>query len=443
MGKPATDADDGATTEAAARKVIQHMLDQLEPEPDVDRNSFDCKRRLVTVCQTPSSDDSSRGYSSDRTLHEPRDDDEFRRAYCRYGQASHMGVLDPGYKIFTSKRGYGSLIYTVRNRTLVLSGDPLCPPCHFRPLLKELRRFRRANGWSLACIGVTKAFADYSQKQGWLALQFGRERVVNPTTNKVLHSKGTGKRMTSQIRQLLDPKRGGITIHIYAPTVERIEPALELELQAIYDDWRKERNCKKRDSLQTYVTVFDLFSRCDMTFFIYARDRQGHVKGFAALRSLGASKGFHLDPCVASSTAPRGITDLLVVTATKYLSSANVTHLSLGYEPFLKLRDLPEKDCAKSRLARTAYRQVVDSAQLCGKKQYNDKFHPDEELSTPLYIVLPGGLPLLSQAVAVMHVANIKIRRLVTQSAKQACHQINPSLIDPSLSHRRHQAAKV
>ncbi|KJZ69669.1 hypothetical protein HIM_10942 [Hirsutella minnesotensis 3608] len=404
------------TVDNTAREVVQRMLWCTKVKPGVNDFSFDCYHSLATSSQTSLSDGSSRrAYSSDGTFGhrcKESEDDDFFRAYLQYSQASHMGVLDPGYKIFTSQRGYGSLLYTIRNRTLVVSGNPLCPPHHFRPLLEELRQFRTANCWRIAFMGVSRTFAEHSQKQGWLVLPFGRERVINPTTNEVLQNKCASKRMASQNRQLLDSKRGGITLGIYAPGINGIELERESELQTIYDDWREERNCKKRGNLQTFVTVFDLFSRRDITFFIYTRDREERINGFAALRTLGASSGFHLDPCIASSSAPRGITDLLVITAMKLLRGPGVSYLSLGYEPFLDLSKVPDKDCATARLAREVYRRVVDSAQLRGKKPYNDKFRPDEELSSGLYIVFPGGTSLLQQAVAVMHVANIKIRRL-------------------------------
>lgn len=405
-----------AAIDDAVRRIVQGMLCHVEAKPGASDTLSSNGARIGDAAHSSlpaDSSDSSRTYSSDGTLFDSDSDDDFCRAYWRYSCASHMGVLDPGYRVFTSQRGLGSLLYTVRNRTLVVSGDPLCSPHHFGPLLEELRRFRRAEGLRIAFMGVSGAFVAYAREQGWLSLQFGRERVVNPTTSKVLHDKGAGRRMASQNRQLLDPERGGITLGVYAPGVQAAEPQREAELQAIYDAWREARNRSKGSGLQTFVTVYDLFSRRNMALFVYTCDGQGRANGFAALRGLGASGGFHLDPCIAAAGAPRGITDLLVVTAMRLLAAAGVPYLSLGYEPLLDLDGVPEQEGVVARLARATYRRVVDSAQLGGKKSYNDKFRPDEELSSSLYVVLPGGASVLQQAVAVMHVANIKMRRLL------------------------------
>ncbi|OAQ57646.1 hypothetical protein VFPFJ_11736 [Purpureocillium lilacinum] len=326
-----------------------------------------------------------------------------------------MGILDPEYQVFTSQHGWGTLVYKVRNGTLVVSGDLLAPPEHFQHLLGELAEFRKAKRLKLAFMGVSDTFAAYAQEQGWTTLRVGRERVLNPTTNKILLNQGAGKRMIGQNRRLLDPNRGRIDLGVYAPAINGIDSSMEAQIQVIYDQWRQGRNCRKAKGLQTFVTVYDLFSRRNITFFIYTKSQQGTINGFAGLRSVGAHSGFHLDPCVASSTAPRGITDLLIVTAMKMLRDAGVSYLSLGHEPFLDLGDMPNQNGMKARVARDMFHRVVDSAQLSGKRTFNDKFHPDESQSSDLYVVLPGGPSLVRQAAAVMHVANIKIRRLLVQ----------------------------
>ncbi|KAJ6438145.1 hypothetical protein O9K51_08734 [Purpureocillium lavendulum] len=401
--------------DARAHDVVHRMLPSIAAKLSLfdDESPLDCNRTAISR-DSMSDGSSDRTNSSDDTLVDSYETDEFHVAYQQYSQTAHMGILDPDYKVFSSRHGWGAVLYTIKNGTLVVSGDPLAQPDNFGPLLAELAEFRRTRRLKLAFMGVSETFAAYSQKKGWTTLRVGRERVLNPMTNKILSNQGAGKRMLGQNRRLLDPSRGGITLGIYAPAIGGIDSSIEARLQVIYDRWREERNCRKGKDLQTFVTVYDLFCRRSITFFIYATDQQGSIAGFAALRSLGAQSGFHLDPCIASSTAPRGITDLLIVTAMKLLRDAGISYLSLGHEPFLDLGgDMPNQGGMKARVARDMFHRVVDSAQLNGKRTFNDKFHPDESLSSDLYVVLPGGSSLVRQAAAVMHVANIKIRRLL------------------------------
>lgn len=90
----------------------------------------------------------------------------FSRAYRRFGRAAHMGVLDRSYRVFASRHGRGAVVYNVKHGTLVVTGDPLCAPEHWGPLLAELRRFRRARGLRLAFMNVGDAFANYARRQG-------------------------------------------------------------------------------------------------------------------------------------------------------------------------------------------------------------------------------------------------------------------------------------
>ncbi|UNI18455.1 hypothetical protein JDV02_004723 [Purpureocillium takamizusanense] len=403
-----------AGLDGSAYDIVQRMLPCLDTHLMHSSRFSSSDDSIVTASQELSWDGSSgRADSSDGTLFDVSENDEFDRAYQQYSQTAHMGVLDPEYQTFTSRNGYGAVVYTVRDGTLVVSGDPLAAPEHFGPLLDELARFRKKKHLKIAFMGVSETFAMYAQKRRWIPLKVGRERVLNPITNKILSNQGAGKRMLGQNRRLLDPERGAISIGVYAPGIHGVDQAMEVELQIIYDQWRAERNCKKEKDLQTFVTVYDLFCRRNVTFFLYTSDRDGRVNGFAALRNVGARSGFHLDPCIASPTAPRGITDLLIVTAMRLLREAGVSYMCLGHEPLLDLGDMPNQDGIKARVARDMFHRVVDSAQLGGKRTYNDKFHPDESQSSELYVVLPGGPSLLRQAAAVMHVANIRIRRLL------------------------------
>jgi hypothetical protein len=53
-----------------------------------------------------------------------------------------------------------------------------------------------------------------------------------------------------------------------------------------------------------------------------------------------------------------------------------------------------------------------------GKVSYHDKFHPDESLESNLYTVIPKGPLQVQQSAAIMHVANIKFRRLILSNRR-------------------------
>ncbi|KAL7755926.1 hypothetical protein ACKLNR_014453 [Fusarium oxysporum f. sp. zingiberi] len=345
----------------------------------------------------------------------------FDRAYELYARTSHMGILDPTYKVFTSQNGYGFLIYKIRARTVIVLGDPLCSEECRKPLLNELRHFRWARGLALIFVGISEDFVKYAQQQGWMTIHFGHERVLNPLTNKVLRNEA-GKRMVTQNKQLLDPKRGGISVHLYSPSITKAESDLEDQLQKLYDDWRHQRNRKYRGSLQAFVTVYDLFSHPESTITLYTSDCKNQLKGFAILRKLGKQTGYHIDPCIASQDAPRGITDLLIVAAMQLLKSSGISYLSLGFDPLDNIQGINGQSKLQSWLWKRGYNHMVKSAPVTGKAAYFKKFYPDESLASKLFICLPSkGIPL-RESIALLQFANLNIRQLFTESSPTDQH---------------------
>lgn len=126
--------------------------------------------------------------------------------------------------------------------------------------------------------------------------------------------------MISQNRQLLNPSKGAITLGIYNPSVLK-DPELQAKLVAVYDAWREARNNSGQP--QAFITVFDPFAITGLMTYVYTMDRLGNPNGFAALRRIGASNGFHLDPYIAVCTSTNLLklyTDLSIasISTTRY-----------------------------------------------------------------------------------------------------------------------------
>lgn len=376
---------------------------------------------------TGSSIDMDSGYASSPRLSSSRSSScdsrsesssSFDSSYDQFSRTAHMGILDPSYKLFLSREGHGSLVYKVKSGAAVIAGDPLCAPEQVQPLLDEFQKFRGDRRLRIVYIGASKAFAESAQKKGCVTMHFGRERVLNPLTNPLLKNKA-GKRTISQCRQLLDPTRGGISVGVYAPSVNGYDPALEEELQAVYDGWRNDRDTSRPANAQAFITQYDLFSRPDITMFLYTTDREGRANGIAGLRFLGANNGFQLDPCVAAQDAPRGITDLLVISAMQLLRNSGVSYLSLGFEPYGELKEVSGREGLLAKLTRDGYKRVMGSIKASGKQTHNDKLRPDEEQESGLYIILPRGLLHLREISALIKAANVDVTSLFSRKERE------------------------
>jgi hypothetical protein len=336
----------------------------------------------------------------------------------RFGRVSHMGILDPSYTFFINQERSAALYYKVKNNVAVVGGDPLCDYELFPHLLKEFAAFRKACKYGIAFLGTSDDFAKYAKEQKWVTMKFGIERVLNPLTNPILLEKGgrTGKRMMSSNKQLLDPKRGGLSVEVYSPSVAK-QPALQEQLVGVYDAWRDHRN--QSGTPQAYITVYDPFALPDLMTYIYTKDRDGKPNGFAALRKLGANNGFHIDPCIAAPGAPKGITDLLIFSAMALLNKAGISYLSFGFEPLDDLGEITGMPKPLAKITRVVHRKVFRGLRVGGKKEYHAKFKPDESQESGLHLVFPDGIPGVRHMTAIVHHANISVRKLVVTKFKK------------------------
>lgn len=343
------------------------------------------------------------------TLDDLATTDTIKRLAAHYGRISHMGILDRSYSFFMNKAHTAALSFKVQNKVAIVEGDPLCDPDSLTDLLAEFEEYRARFHWSVAFMGASGAFVDYAKDHNWTTLQFGRERVLNPITNDVLFER-SGKRIIVQNRQLLDPTKGGITLGLYVPSHEE-DLGLQRELIAIYDAWRLERN--RTASARAFITVYDPFSLPDLMTYIYTRGPDGVPNGFAALRKIGANHGYHIDPCIAAPEAPRGVSDLLVFAAMALLNRAGVSYLSFGYEPLDSLEEITGMSRPIEKVTRALYHHTFQRLPIGGKKAYHDKFRPDNLQGSSLYLIFPAAVPGPRQVVAMAHMANVSIRKLV------------------------------
>jgi hypothetical protein len=332
--------------------------------------------------------------------------------FAKYGRVSHMGILDKSYSFFVNKARTAALYFKVHNKVAVVGGDPLCEPSQYSALLDEFAKYRREFGWKLAFMGASDVFVQYAKEKKWTTLQFGTERVLNPITNPVLLEQ-TGKRIVTQNKQLLNDSKGGITLGVYIPS-QGEDPELQRELVSIYDAWRDERN--RSATPQAFITVYDPFSLPQLMTYIYTRGPDGLPNGFAALRKIGANQGYHIDPCIASPGAPKGISDLLIFSAMALLNQAGIDYLSFGFEPLDDLGAISGMPRPIEKLTRSIYRHMFQRLPIQGKKAYHDKFRPDENQGSGLHLIFPSSIPGPRHMAAMAHMANISIRKVVFSS---------------------------
>lgn len=331
----------------------------------------------------------------------------------RYGKVSHMGVVDSSYSMFLNKAKDGALLFKIYDSVAIVSGDPLCEWHRVDDLLSEFAMYRKKLSLDITFLGATAEFAKYAESRKWVTMQFGMEKVLDPMTNPLILETGAGKRTITSSKALL---KKGMSLGIYIPKYGSDETIQE-EIMEVYEAWCSDRNSK--DIIQAYVSVMDPLAMQGVMTYIYCRASDGSMNGFIALRKM--AKGYHIDPCVAKPGSPRGITELLIISAMSLLQSAGVDFLSLGFDPSPELGEITGIPRIALRTTRSIHRRSVEHLPVGGKQAFYDKFHPDEALNSAVYVVIPTrGLPKIRHMKAIMHNVNIDISSVLMENIKRS-----------------------
>jgi hypothetical protein len=363
--------------------------------------------------------------------------DDFRRLeainllIAQYGTVAHMSVRDPSYSFWVNKTRTAAIHFKLLNKVAVLAGDPLCAPSAMPSTLEEFERYCRKAGWKTSVIGASSDLMEIARLKKWPVMRFGTEKVLNPQTNEVLLGK-SGKRTIVQCRQLLDPTRGGLTLHAYNPSKGR-DSAVEAELTRIYDEWRGDRN-SSRDT-QAFITVFEMFALPNLMTFIYTKTRDGEINGFAALRKMGttAHGKYHIDPYIQSADAPRGTSDLLIFASLAYLNNLGVSYLGLGHEPVSEPDVMYNMNSLITNATRKVYKHIFGRLPVGGKETFNSRWKPDEEQEASLYLIFVSKkVPSPKHLLAMTRFANISLRNVVKADFKDLKHDIGGRIRVPT-----------
>jgi lysylphosphatidylglycerol synthetase-like protein (DUF2156 family) len=318
-----------------------------------------------------------------------------------YGRMTHMGVRDHSYEFWLNPSRTAVISYRLCGKVAVISGDPVCPVWQYQDVLKEFGKWCKSHGYQYAINGASKEMAVVAKEVGWATITIAKERCLNVQSNPVLTG-SEGKRIRTQCKQLM---KAGTQLGIYSPQHQR-DFSIERTIAQIYEDWRAERN--NTTGPQAYVTVFDMFALSRLMTFIYSFDSQGTITGFSALRQLKA--GYHIDPCITISAAPRGTVDLLLIASMALLREAGIDRLALGVEPLDEIGEVTGMSRTLETLTRKSHKLVTAELPLGGKKGFNDRFRPDDNLEEPLFLVYPNS-PSVRQQVAMAHFSNVQLHK--------------------------------
>jgi lysyl-tRNA synthetase class 2 len=314
-----------------------------------------------------------------QTVEERRAAHALVAAYGRDSLAYFTLRRDKNYLF--SPSGHAFLAYRVIGGTALLSGDPVGDEAELDPLLDELRRLVRANGWRLGVVGAGAESLHRYRRLGLRPIKIGDEAVLRPERFSL-----EGRPIRKVRQSVARVERAGYRLSVFP--ADEAGPRLRARIDEVSTAWRGRRPERgfsmAMDELHAPGTLLALALRTD-----------GSVGGFLHLVPSPAGGGYSLSTMRRGPEAPNGLMEFLIAETLAWARERSVSEVSLNFCVFT---DLLEPDCRGWR--RPARRIVIGLDRLFQLERlysFSRKFFPEWR---PRYLCVErlGDLPLVGLA---------------------------------------------
>ncbi|MDD3278716.1 MAG: DUF2156 domain-containing protein [Lachnospiraceae bacterium] len=325
---------------------------------------------VLLVCHQDFCRSASRG--SVRTL-TAEEKDRVRKLVCKYGQnAGSYLTLEDDKSIYFGQTVEGVIPYGIVGDVIVVNGDPICAPEDFEKLLTEFHGFCNKNIYSCVFLSITDAFLPIYKEMGYGTVKCGEE----PRFDVQGYSLKGGK--AAKVRaEYNHAVKSGVTVAEYAPTKHQ-DPAVEAEFSRITDEWL---DGKKSGELVFTLGNVGFDAPMDKRYF-YALDQEGKMVGFVVYVPFGGMTGYMADVTRRSKDAPRGVMELIHVTAIEKFKEEGIAWMSMGLAPLAHMDEGEDKDSLTNKLLAYVYEH------LNGFYGFKDLFRAKEKYNPTMWV--PG-----------------------------------------------------
>ena len=283
----------------------------------------------------------------------------------RWGSSVSEVALDPSCLIFRTPGIDGFIGYRIESGCAIIYGDPVCAPEDMPSLALTFYSFCQANHLRLIYIIVSEPFASWAIDHVCnVMIEVGEELTFDPFENP---KEGSNKaRLRNKLRHA---GKLGLKVNEYLSYDEKLEHAMK---QA-GAEWLKGRR-----GPQIYLGYLNFFDhRIDKRWF-YVQDGDSII-GTALLSKLEARKGWLLKFLIITPKAPRGTSELLMMTILETLKKEGCHFLTNGMVPAEKIGQTVGLGKFSTWLARKIFKIARWFFKLQQRKTYWEQFSPKAE----------------------------------------------------------------
>lgn len=304
----------------------------------------------------------------------------------RLGNPESTALLHSPCCVFQIPQVDGMIGYQQVGKCAVVIGDPICLPEDIPELTKAFHTHCQNCHLKIVYFLVHEDFAHWAINNGCRTLiQVGEELSIDPT-----HFKNRQK-LRWKIKQSIQQ---GVTVKEY----KNFDPAIENEINNTLLTWVKERAGPQ-------IHLGKNFLNRGSTNRIFYAEQHDKMKGLLVLSPVDRFQGWVVSSYLATSDAPVGTTEHLMVSAFDVLSNEECHFLCLGAVSGSQLGEVVGVGSLGKSMADLIFKFARWFFKLDAKARYLKKYHPH---LCPTFLLCTDKLNL-SELFAIKHVLNVKI----------------------------------
>jgi lysyl-tRNA synthetase class 2 len=286
--------------------------------------------------------------------------------------------------------GDGIVAYTVGDRIMLVSPDPIGPPEERAEMWADAMDHADRNGWGITVLAANAGWLPTYHDAGLHDRYIGDEAIVDGQTFSL---QGDGMKSLRDAHHRL--VKGGYRVEVVDPLT--VEGGLRATLLALMTETRQ--GDAQRGFSMTLGRLFD--PRDTGLLLAICFDADGAPQAFNQYVPAGAVGGYSLDVVrrTADPDAPDGLTDFVIIETIEWMRQRGLRELGLNVAT---TRAVPAGEEGKGpwrRLERRTRHHLSDTVPIESRSNLNEQYHPTWR---PRYLVTDSLLnrPRAGRAIA-------------------------------------------
>lgn len=230
-------------------------------------------------------------------------------------------VLYDDITVFPLTVTEGFIGYQNGRKMLVVFGEPVCAPQHYRAAIEEFIAFCNKTGKQFIFICCGEEFKNAAQDLDFSAIRIGEDFIFDVSTYA---PKGDKTKMVRLARN--HSLRAGAVVKEY-DHVRCVDPALEKTFNEIAVRW-----LRKNNRFKAHIMSLNIFDHREIKRYFYA-EVKGKPVAFITCLPIFGRDGILIEDAIRDPLAPYGIIELITLAIITAVKKNNGKIVTFGISP--------------------------------------------------------------------------------------------------------------